>query len=413
MAQPYDYNVQVPDISGHLSTIVDALGKRNERKRLSEIGGMIQAGNLSGAAGAAFGQGQLDAGIKLTGMNDERRSKVGKIVANAVRTADTPEKWAQLTPILKKRFPGADLSPYEDFASRDLILAEFPGEAEEFASAGNNIFSKKTGKIVSTGGADGESGPYAGTGMDQQDMNILLTADPGTPTYAAAYARQYETPKLVSGQDAEGRMIVTPIMPKVPAGIRPPGASGNVEMIEGDIPPPGASPAPATAAAPPAPIVVGQKPEPDTVKAERAKIDSAYKAIDGELTRFVDLVKDSGVQAMVGTKKDNLNTVRQGIMLQLKELFNLGVLNGPDLSLMEKMIYDPVVDLMKEGGLSNVPGQIRDALTGSAPKRAKNSVTELRRMLEGMVKAKQKDQSRVGGGEGWADVGDGVKIRKR
>jgi hypothetical protein len=68
---------------------------------------------------------------------------------------------------------------------------------------------------------------------------------------------------------------------------------------------------------------------------------------------------------------------------------------------------------MKEGGLSNVPGQIRDALTGSAPKRAKNSVTELRRMLEGMVKAKQKDQSRVGGGEGWADVGDGVKIRKR
>lgn len=404
MPEPFDYRATVPDISGPLSTISKAIDERRERKRLSEIGGMIQSGNLSGAAGNAFSQGKLDAGIALTKMDADRQSKVAETLGKYAQAADTPEKWGQYIDIVSKRFPGARLEAYRDFSARDAVLAELP---KEFGSAGNKIYDKATGKVVDAG-ADGESGPYAGTSMDAQDMNILLTGDPASPAYAAAYARQYETPKLVSGQDAEGRMIVTPIMPKVPSGIRAPGATpGNVEMIEGDIPAlPSAAPAkpPApTATRANDPIVVGQKPEPDSVKAERAKINAAYKAIDGELTRYEDLVKKFGVEGKVGQAKDSLNAVRQGIMLQLKELFNLGVLNGPDLSLMENMIYDPVVSLTKEGGVSNLPGQLMDAVTGNAPSRAHNSVTELRRMLDGIMKSKQKDQTSLLGTGGGTD----------
>ena len=125
MPIPTDYTVPVPDISGPLSQITDALDKRRERKRLSEIGGMIQSGNLSGAAGAAFGGGDLRTGLAVKGMDDERQAKVAAILGNAARQADTPEKWSQFVNVVGKRFPGTDLSPYQEYSSRDAVVAEF------------------------------------------------------------------------------------------------------------------------------------------------------------------------------------------------------------------------------------------------------------------------------------------------
>lgn len=126
---------------------------------------------------------------------------------------------------------------------------------------------------------------------------------------------------------------------------------------------------------------------PDATRNEQAKINRAFDTIGGELDRYVALVKKNGIEAMPGETKDSLTSVRQGIMLQMKELFNLGVLNGPDLGLMEKMIYDPVVDPFKEGGLRNLPDQLYAAATGGAAERAQNSVTELKRMLTGIKDA--------------------------
>lgn len=142
-----------------------------------------------------------------------------------------------------------------------------------------------------------------------------------------------------------------------------------------------------------------------------SKSKESIGTLGGLLTRYEELVKDGGISVVPGKEKDNLNTVRQAIMLQAKELFNLGVLNGPDLSLMEKMIYDPVVDVTKEGGLTNLPGQIWSGITGDAGDRASNSVNELRRLFEGIqknVNASTPTASGQDGGSGevidWKDL---------
>lgn len=62
-------------------------------------------------------------------------------------------------------------------------LAEIQAEAEARA------------KGTAAGRPAQESGPYAGTSPENQDLNYLLTGDPTTPTYAAAFGR-YGSPKV-------------------------------------------------------------------------------------------------------------------------------------------------------------------------------------------------------------------------
>ncbi|ESZ17540.1 hypothetical protein X735_01340 [Mesorhizobium sp. L2C085B000] len=155
----------------------------------------------------------------------------------------------------------------------------------------------------------------------------------------------------------------------------------------------------------------------ETQRNRVSSVNQAFDAITGELDRYSELVAKTGIEAMPGASKDNLNTVRQGIMLQMKELFNLGVLNGPDLQLMENMIYDPVVDVTKDGGAWNLPSQVYTAAIGGAGDRAANSVKELKRMLEGIkasvdrTTAEPNAPAPSSNPDGWKDVGNGVRIR--
>lgn len=152
MPAPYDYRTVVPDIGPALSTIADAIDQRREKKRLSEIGGMLSSGNLSGAADAAYKSGDLKTGLAAQGMDQARQDKIMGILGNAAQQADTPEKWTQFIGTVSKRFPGADLTQYQDFTSRDAVLAEFPAPAPEFgvASPGATIFNKGTGEVSGT-----------------------------------------------------------------------------------------------------------------------------------------------------------------------------------------------------------------------------------------------------------------------
>ncbi|WP_395449952.1 hypothetical protein ACHMW7_09145 [Aminobacter sp. UC22_36] len=97
-----------------------------------------------------------------------------------------------------------------------------------------------------------------------------------------------------------------------------------------------------------------------------------------ELDRYEKLVRGTGIEAMPGQDKDNLNAVRQGIMLRMKPLFDP---DGPDLSRIEPMIYDPVVAPFRDGGLAKLPDQLWTGAWGEAGARAQNSAAELRRML--------------------------------
>lgn len=237
----------------------------------------------------------------------------------------------------------------------------------------------------------GPTGPFSGSSVEAQSLNLLVANGRLTPEQAA----QIGAGKPITDPSTGAIIFMTPEgifqqergqqpQPLGPQGggsqllaPMPLGGSGQMQ------PRPHQAPVPQPAARPGAiPLTPPkQKQIPDATRNSQAKVNQAFDTIGGELDRYAELVGKHGVEAMPGEAKDNLNSVRQGIMLQMKELFNLGVLNGPDLSLMERMIYDPVIDPMKEGGIANLPGQMWDATVGNPGARAQNSVNELKRML--------------------------------
>lgn len=88
----------------------------------------------------------------------------------------------------------------------------------------------------------------------------------------------------------------------------------------------------------------------DGVKALQAfrTLDTALEdyegMINGKTGKDGKTIPGSGVAILPGQEKDSILQARRNIQLHAKELFNLGVLNGPDMMLMDQMLVDPTVN---------------------------------------------------------------------
>ena len=152
-------------------------------------------------------------------------------------------------------------------------------------------------------------------------------------------------------------------------------------------------------------------------------VDQAFRSLDKSLTDYEAMVKKTGLVALPGQESDTVQQARTNLQLQLKELYNLGVLNGPDLSLMEQMIFDPqtkmgftdpVGNLGKMASAAGLPG------TTSIGDRASASITQLREILKTVRDNKTKgildERGQFAGGAGTAPAapaapeGDGGEI---
>jgi hypothetical protein len=76
-------------------------------------------------------------------------------------------------------------------------------------------------------------------------------------------------------------------------------------------------------------------------KNDAVRADSSFKSLSQEIDNFENLIEKTGISILPGKDRDAIVQARTNIQLQMKELFNLGVLNGPDLELMERLIFDP------------------------------------------------------------------------
>lgn len=291
----------------------------------------------------------------------------------------------------------------------------------------NTLFDPATGETKSIGKTNTGGFRFEGNSVEAQSLNGLMDSGALTPEQAqqlgagktitnpADGSVMFMTPQGVFGQAAPGAPA-TPVTPQAAPAASP--SPSPVPAQPPVVPTPTAAP-PVVPEGRPGMIQITDPKAQKPTEAQRnrsSNVDQAFSTITSELDRYAELVGETGVEAMPGEAKDNLNTVRQGIMLQMKELFNLGVLNGPDLSLMERMIYDPVVDPLKDGGIANMPDQIWAAASGSAGERAKNSVAELKRMLTNIKTSVGKSVDQPGASAptdsgGWKDMGNGVKIR--
>lgn len=181
---------------------------------------------------------------------------------------------------------------------------------------------------------EGGGGPFAGTG-DAQYWNMITRGDPRTPEYAAAYWELFGKPRFV--QTDKG---FVPIQTPPPQGVRPP---VGMTPPAASAPPPGANQgAPQPTAGP---VIPGtertEKPNPDLARRE-----VTLSNLESALNLYEQLLTEKGPSKLgaVGiTTADNaaVGSAYQNLLIEMKNLFELGALSGPDYDIMTKTIQDP------------------------------------------------------------------------
>jgi hypothetical protein len=143
----------------------------------------------------------------------------------------------------------------------------------------------------------------------------------------------------------------------------------------------------------------------EAVRTQSAKVDQAYRSLLPALDSYARLVQQTGPNVFPGQERDSIVAARTNILLQLKELYNLGVLNGPDLTLMEQMLPDPFIGIGWTGpyGLANVGG--------NASARASAGVDRLKEILRGVRNSQPGlPQVEASAGRGGQSSGDGYRV---
>lgn len=117
----------------------------------------------------------------------------------------------------------------------------------------------------------------------------------------------------------------------------------------------------------------------DLTNSNKTQAEKVVMASDALMTGFKEyerLFKEGGAAILPGTQKDSLLLARRSLQMQMKELFNLGVLNGPDLDLMDEMIVDatnPVNYALDMFGVADLE------------KRVSENIRNLKIQLEGLA----------------------------
>jgi hypothetical protein len=227
-------------------------------------------------------------------------------------------------------------------------------------------------------------GPFEGNAMDAQASNILLTGDPASPAYAAAYAHLAQ-PKVTIDPQTNRAVIVSPDLSWAAKPGQPRGGAGPIPFMPGIVG--NNRPGPTVENAQAMPQQQQTAPAPDGMEtmqvpgatittnpgtglsaADRSKLRSIRAEADSiksALTRFKDVVKSSdwrsdlsayGGGMTEGGRRLNSTYNAAALLTKAESLFNLGVLNGPDLELIRRTLPDPstLPGLLTSEGASGV-----------------------------------------------------------
>lgn len=135
---------------------------------------------------------------------------------------------------------------------------------------------------------------------------------PGTPEFQAAMLKAINKPQVQINQ------------PSLPPGFY---AQDPNDLSQGVLPIPGSP----------------QDPSSPTTQQRNvaAKAKQTFTAVNKQLDDYKALLEKHGSEVIPGKARDELSTRQTQLLLDLKELNNLGVLNGPDLEIMERLLIDP------------------------------------------------------------------------
>jgi len=207
----------------------------------------------------------------------------------------------------------------------------------------------------------------------ERAWNTLLTEDPASPKYAAAYAMTFDKTRPVSRPITDpntgevlGERIVYESTP-VPAWVQKPTYTPKAKVEAKH-----ATEAPATKTTSkveaPAPadtnygagVLLGARGEEYN---NMRKQDFQLNKLTSSLNRLKSHINENGLQVGgLGEKGGEQNSLYTDFLMQMKEVQGLGVLNGPDERLMYQQLSNPTQlgTLLKGGGGQDyISGQIK------------------------------------------------------
>jgi hypothetical protein len=127
-------------------------------------------------------------------------------------------------------------------------------------------------------------------------------------------------------------------------------------------------------------------------KNDLGNAEAAIQTLNTELDAYAEMVGKTGNAYLPGQTRDAVAAKRRNIQLQMKELYNLGVLNGPDLALMDQMLYDAApsdVGSMVSGAATSLGGAL--GIKGMDPaSRAKANAETLKSQFKELLSNKRK-----------------------
>tara|TARA_B110000977_G_scaffold18765_1_gene22665 strand:+ start:211 stop:1125 length:915 start_codon:yes stop_codon:yes gene_type:complete len=107
----------------------------------------------------------------------------------------------------------------------------------------------------------------------------------------------------------------------------------------------------------------------------------SYDSIKNSIGVYKDMVDKGGIGVMPGTQRDLLQSARTNLQLQMKDLFELGVLAGPDMDLLNALVFDT----------TDPKNYLTQALGGgTAEERFKASIQNLENQMKILVAPKIK-----------------------
>lgn len=122
----------------------------------------------------------------------------------------------------------------------------------------------------------------------------------------------------------------------------------------------------------------------DFTAGQKTKVQDAafaYTSLMKNFEEYEKLFKDGGSTAWPGKRKDALGIAHRNLQMQMKELYNLGVLNGPDLQLMNEILIEP----------TSISGNVMDALgVADMDERIPANIEQVRKLMRNLAEPKLK-----------------------
>lgn len=124
--------------------------------------------------------------------------------------------------------------------------------------------------------------------------------------------------------------------------------------------------------------------ETEKQRNDRVKAEQTFRNLETQFDKYQSLLGRVGTEVLPGKDKNELNTRRTQILLELKTLNELGAITGPDMDLMNALVLDPTTPV----------NALRDAwakVTGGATagQQAISNIDVLRDIAQDRIKAAQ------------------------